>query len=299
MVELVLRKRRARAGEIGLFLESDVFEEEWGLIKMDTDVDVQATQRGTERHLKFSHVIAKWVADCNGEDFADAQDARDALLIECKHVRRKFDKLRDKAELVPKPTRDLDLTAWARLIKLMAYHAVATFNVPPEKFEREAPQYMQQPEPPPHTEIPDSPAHNARILREAVEAEEATAENEAAADRPEPARRDMDDGEDEPAPEPDLPPAAAAAKPDTPPDREPITWTVTMAGEPDWRIDLPGDRGMYAAYARGKLALFTDGAAWMIFWNSDDEWHRRKACGFGLTDRKEIERQAEQKEFKT
>lgn len=304
MVDLVLRKRRGRAGEIGLFPESDVFEEEWSHIKLDTDVDVEATQRGTERHLKFSHVIARWVADCNGEVFTDAQDARDALLIECKHVVRKFDRLRQEAKLVPKPTRDLDLTAWSRLIKLMAYHAVATFNVPPEKFERETPQFMQQPEPPPHTEVPDGPmATQAAIgsrLHDNGEDDAAQHAEMAREERPaEPARRDMDEDEADTAAEPETAQAAAAANPEAPPEREPITWTVEMPGEYDWRIDKPGDKGTYAAYWRWHLDRYTDQAGFIVWHNSDAEWELRKTCGVGVVEKKRLEAMMINREWKT
>ena len=72
-----------------------------------------------------------------------------------------------------------------------------------------------------------------------------------------------------------------------------------MPGEPDWRIDLPGDKGMYAAFWRWKLDRSTDAAGFITWHNSDSQWELRKTCGVGVVDKKHLEHLMAQKEWAT
>src|SRR5690349_2245649 len=58
MVELVMRKRAGHAGEIGLFVDSPVWEGELANIKEGAEVKVVATTPRSLRQLKFAWALA-------------------------------------------------------------------------------------------------------------------------------------------------------------------------------------------------------------------------------------------------
>lgn len=138
MAGMILRKRRARAGEIGLFVDHEIFAEDFATLKLDSEYAIEAKGTAdTTKYVRFSWVIADKIVATGAFDHKD--DARDAALIECRHYRRKFDKLRGKAELIPKPTSDLDQTEWIRLIRRLVHVATTVFGVPEEELNSEMP----------------------------------------------------------------------------------------------------------------------------------------------------------------
>lgn len=125
MTELVMRKREGRAGEIGLFVDTEVFEEDFQHIKLGAEVNVKATTPRSLRQLKFAWGLATKIA--SGCDWVDSkEDCMDFMLIEAKHFRRIFDPLRNVAILKPKPTNfgAMDGTEYTRLLKRLVHIAV-------------------------------------------------------------------------------------------------------------------------------------------------------------------------------
>lgn len=130
MTELVMRKRAGRAGEIGLFVDSPVFEDDFGHIKMDAEVNVKATTPRSLRQIKFAWALATKIAEAC--DWLETkEDAMDFMLIEARHYRRIFDPLRNVAVLRPKPTNfgAMDGTEYTRLLKRLV-HVATTVIVP-------------------------------------------------------------------------------------------------------------------------------------------------------------------------
>lgn len=130
MTDLVMRKRAGRQGEIGLFVDSPVFEDDFGHIKMDAEVQVKATTPRSLRQLKFAWALATKIAEAC--DWVETkEDCMDFMLIEAKHFRRIYDPLRKVAILKPKPTNfgAMDGTDYTRLLKRLV-HVAVTVMVP-------------------------------------------------------------------------------------------------------------------------------------------------------------------------
>jgi hypothetical protein len=128
MTEIVLRKRQARAGEVGLFVESPIWESEWQSIRVGAEVVAECTVPETAKYRKFFHALCGLLAD-NCDWLTDKDDAKEKLLFECRHVTYHHDRLRDKTEIKAKTTRSLSSDQWIRLLK-RASHAVTTKFIP-------------------------------------------------------------------------------------------------------------------------------------------------------------------------
>jgi hypothetical protein len=124
MTELILRKRQARAGEVGLFVESPIWESEWQSIRVGAEVVAECTVPETAKYRKFFHALCGLLAE-NCDWLTDKDDAKEKLLFECRHVTYHHDKLRGKTEIKAKTTRNLSSDEWIRLLK-RASHAVTT-----------------------------------------------------------------------------------------------------------------------------------------------------------------------------
>lgn len=290
MAELVMVKRAGRAGEIGLFPAAEVFEEEFSLIKNGVEAEVSAKVRGTERYIKFSHVIAQHVLDCT-ELFSDKETARDHLLIDCRHVKRKFDHLRDKSELVPLPTRDLDATAWLRLIRLMVHFAITQYNVPAEALDSEHRRLQnlkppEREEPPPHEEIPEGPTTPPERPTEPAGEPPAEPSKEPEPVENEPSRAPPEVSDPEPpvsdqAEEVSDPPPPPTGKKRT----KPTAPEPDIGPEPPWPTDIP----TYTQFAIWHCEKARDEAGFIVWWNSDEQWKLRQSIGIGVVTRKDIE----------
>lgn len=130
MTDLVMRKRQGHAGEMGLFVESEVFEDDFSHIKVGAEVQVKATTPRSLRQLKFAWALATKIAQAC--DWVETkEDAMDFMLIEAKHFRRIYDPLRKVAVLKPKPTNfgAMDGTEYTRLLKRIV-HVAVTIMVP-------------------------------------------------------------------------------------------------------------------------------------------------------------------------
>lgn len=127
--ELVLRKRVGKEGEMGLFLDTPVFESEWTSIRIGAEVEIEFTVPETAKYRKFFHALCGKIAEnCDWLD-GDKDFAKEQLLLECRHATYHHDRLRDKVEIRAKTTRNLSADQWIRLLR-RASHAVATKFIP-------------------------------------------------------------------------------------------------------------------------------------------------------------------------
>ena len=114
--EILLRKRAAKAGEIGLFLETPVFEEEWNSIPRDVDVRAELSVPSTLKYMRFFRALCGLLAqNCDWLN-GDPEFAKEQLLLECRHATYHHDKLRGKTEIKAKTTRNLSADQWIRLL---------------------------------------------------------------------------------------------------------------------------------------------------------------------------------------
>lgn len=128
MIVLALRKRQARAGEFGLFCDHGIFSQEWSSIPKDTEIMADITIPATLKYSKFFHALCGLLAD-NCEWLVDKEDAKERLLLECRHVTYHHDRLRQKTEIRARTTRNLSADQWLRLLKRASY-AVETKFLP-------------------------------------------------------------------------------------------------------------------------------------------------------------------------
>ncbi len=128
MTEIVLRKRQAKPGEVGLFVESPVFEDEWSSIRLGAEVVAECTVPETAKYRKFFHALCGMLAD-NCDWLSDKDDAKEKLLLECRHATYHHDRLRNKTEIKAKTTKNLSSDQWIRLLR-RASHAVFTTFIP-------------------------------------------------------------------------------------------------------------------------------------------------------------------------
>src|ERR1700677_1989963 len=127
--EILLRKRAAKAGEIGLFLETPVFEEEWNSIPRDTEVRAELSVPATLKYMRFFRALCGLLAqNCDWLN-GDPEFAKEQLLMECRHVTYHVDKLRQRTEIRAKTTRSLNADQWIRLLR-RATHAVGEKFIP-------------------------------------------------------------------------------------------------------------------------------------------------------------------------
>lgn len=129
MTELVLRKRVARQGEIGLFVESPIWETEWSSLRIGAEVVAECSTTGSQKYRKFFHALVGKLADNCDWLNGDKEFAKEQLLLECRHATYHHDKLRSKTEIRAKTTRNLSDDQWIRLLR-RATHAVTTKFIP-------------------------------------------------------------------------------------------------------------------------------------------------------------------------
>jgi hypothetical protein len=129
MTEIVFRKRAAKLGEIGLFVDAQVFDEEWQSLKVGSEVVAECTVPETAKYRKFFHALVGKLADNVDWFDGDRDFAKEQLLLECRHATYHHDKLRGKTEIRAKSTKNLSSDQWIRLLK-RASHAVTTKFIP-------------------------------------------------------------------------------------------------------------------------------------------------------------------------
>lgn len=128
MVEMILRKRVAQPGEVGLFLDTPVFEEEWASFKLGEEVKADCVSPHNLRYLKFFWALATKVSD-NTEFFVDKRDAADGILLQARHYKIIQNPIRDTTELKPRSVAGLSADTWIRLLRRCT-HVVITHYLP-------------------------------------------------------------------------------------------------------------------------------------------------------------------------
>lgn len=135
MADLVMRKRPAmHAGELGLFIDSEVFEEEFASIKQGTDVSVEAKQSRNLKQMRLAWGLCRKIADSGALGDADTREVMNYLLKKAKHVKYIANQHRDgvEVEVIVKSIRfaSMDQTAFDRLFNRMIY--IVTSEIIPD-----------------------------------------------------------------------------------------------------------------------------------------------------------------------
>lgn len=128
MTEIIFTKRQGRQGEMGMFVDSPLWESEWSSIRIGAEVVAECTVPETAKYRKFFHALCGMLAD-NCDWLTDKDDAKEKLLLQCRHATYHHDKLRGKTEIRAKTTKNLSSDQWIRLLR-RASHAVTTKFIP-------------------------------------------------------------------------------------------------------------------------------------------------------------------------
>jgi hypothetical protein len=100
MAELAMTKRPAmHAGEMGLFVDSPVFEEDFGRVRTKVGLQVTVTQPHNLKQFRKAWVLAGKIADSGALGDLDKVDVMQYLLKKAKHVKYVYNKHRDGEEL--------------------------------------------------------------------------------------------------------------------------------------------------------------------------------------------------------
>lgn len=137
--EILLRKRAAKAGEIGLFMDTQVFEEEWNSIPRDAEVKAELTIPATLKYMRFFRALCGLLAqNCEWLN-NDPEFAKEQLLLECRHVTYHHNQLRNSTEIRAKTTRNLNIDQWLRLLKRASFAVEQKFlpGIPPSAIKNE------------------------------------------------------------------------------------------------------------------------------------------------------------------
>ena len=133
--DLVMRKRPAmHAGEMGLFIDTQVFEEEFASIKQGVDVSVEAKQSRNLKQMRLAWGLCRKIADSGALGDADTREVMNYLLKKAKHVKYIANQHRDgvEVEVIVKSIRfaAMEQTAFDRLFNRMLY--IVTSEIIPE-----------------------------------------------------------------------------------------------------------------------------------------------------------------------
>ncbi len=126
MVEIIFTKRIAKAGEMGLFVDTPVFEDDFASLKIGAEVKAECTVPANLRYLKYFWALATKVAD-NCDWLLDKRDAADRILLEARHFKTVFDPLRNRAEVKPKSVAGLSGDTWIRLLRRCTHVVIVKF----------------------------------------------------------------------------------------------------------------------------------------------------------------------------
>lgn len=127
MVEIIFTKRAGRQGEIGLFVDTPVFDAEWTSLKLGAEVKAECTVPANLKYLKFFWALVGKVADNSPDGFLDKQDCADRILLEARHFKAVHDHLRNKTEIRPKSVSGLSGDFWIRLLRRVTDVVVMKF----------------------------------------------------------------------------------------------------------------------------------------------------------------------------
>jgi hypothetical protein len=127
MTEIIFRKRRAQPNEVGLFLDTEVFREEFSSLPMDAEVKAECTVPANLKYLKFFWALIGKVSENSPDGFLDKKDCADRILLEVKHFKLIHDHLRNKSELRVKSISGLSADTWIRLLRRVTDVVVMKF----------------------------------------------------------------------------------------------------------------------------------------------------------------------------
>ena len=149
-VEVFLRKRKPRSlDEIGLFVEADIWADEWSSVQLGAEVEAKLSVPVNEKYRKFFHALCGKLAEAV-EFFGGSKDfAKEQILLQCRHATYHHDKLRGKTEIRAKTTANLSSDEWIRLLKRANYVAVSEYlpGVPEGVLKAEIEAMLQPREP--------------------------------------------------------------------------------------------------------------------------------------------------------
>jgi len=131
MAELILRKRKAQPGEVGLFLDAaGIFDEEWSSLPHDVDIKAECTVPSNLKYLRFFFALLDKIVDNSPEDrFLDKEDCRKQLLLNARHYKAVTHHLTQETELKPRSVSNLSADTWIRLLRRCT-HVVITQYLP-------------------------------------------------------------------------------------------------------------------------------------------------------------------------
>jgi hypothetical protein len=140
LADMAMIKRPARhVGEVGLFIDSPLFEEEMATIRQGAEVSVTATQSRSLKQMRLAWGLCRKIADSGALGDADTRDVMQYLLLKAKHVRYVTSTFRHGTDVTPivKSIRfaSMDQTAFTRLFDRMLW--IVTTDILPHVPEGE------------------------------------------------------------------------------------------------------------------------------------------------------------------
>jgi hypothetical protein len=117
MTEIIFTKRAGRQGEVGLFVDTPVFDAEWTSLKLGVEVKAECTVPANLRYLKFFWALVGKVTENSPDGFLDKQDCADRILLEARHFKMVYDHRREKSEMRVKSISGLSGDTWIRLLR--------------------------------------------------------------------------------------------------------------------------------------------------------------------------------------
>lgn len=127
MVEIVFVKRRAKEGELGLFVDTPIFDEEWSSLKIGEEIKAECTVPANLKYLKFFWALVGKVVDNSPDEFLDKEDCKERILLEARHYKAVYDNLRDKTEIKAKSIAGLSGDTWIRLLRRVTHVVITKF----------------------------------------------------------------------------------------------------------------------------------------------------------------------------
>lgn len=131
-IETFLVKRKSRyTGEVGLFSNSQLSEDDFAAVPIDTEVRVEMATERNMQMLKFVWALAGMIAN-NTDYFLDSDDAMNGpqgLKIKARHCKIVVDKETREIQVRPLSLKRLSNEAFHRLLKRMVF-VVCTDLIP-------------------------------------------------------------------------------------------------------------------------------------------------------------------------
>jgi hypothetical protein len=139
VTEIIFTKRAAKPGEVGLFVDSEIWAEEWSSIRNGAQVVAECTVPETAKYRKFFHALVGKIAENCDWLNGDKDCAKEQLLLECRHVTYHVDRLRHSTEIKAKTTKNLSSDQWVRLLRRAsnAVHEKFIPGMPENELKRE------------------------------------------------------------------------------------------------------------------------------------------------------------------